>query len=232
MEPDVKSLFVVGDMNVPAMTTLGSIVADITIGQVTTTNNRISIVPDKVIPIDVLIERDWLDLPTVNYYKSNNELVIAPTTIDLTQMGELPLSEHESSADNVHVCLVSDWRANQILREDRQECTQSDYSSVRTREPIVLSDISVGEGMEETETTQLMQIINEYRDVFAKNLGELECTDVLQMDIPKWLGSVPVQFKPYRTTIAERKIIADTLQEWRDNKIISDSSCHMPVRWY
>jgi len=78
MVPDVKSLFVVGDINVSAMTTLGSIVADITIGQVTTTDNQISIVPDnKAIPIDLLIGRNWLDLPTVNYYKSNNELVIA-----------------------------------------------------------------------------------------------------------------------------------------------------------
>jgi len=69
-----------------------------------------------------------------------------------------------------------------------------------------------------------IQTINDYRDVFAKNLGELGCTDVLQMDIPERPSSVPVQSKPYRTTIAERKIIADTLQEWRDNKIISNSS--------
>jgi len=67
MEPDVKSPFVVGDMDVLAMTTLGSIVADITIGQVTTTNNQISIVPDKAVPIDLLIGKNWLDLPTVNY---------------------------------------------------------------------------------------------------------------------------------------------------------------------
>jgi len=30
-----------------------------------------------------------------------------------------------------------------------------------------------------------------------KNLGELEYTDVLQIDIPEGLGSAPVQSKPY-----------------------------------
>jgi len=58
-------------------------------------------------------------------------------------MGELPLSERENCVDDVNVCLVSDWHADQILREDSQECTQSDYSSVRARKPITLTDISV-----------------------------------------------------------------------------------------
>lgn len=42
MKPNVKSLFVVGDMDmgVPAMKTLRSMAADITIGLVTTANNQ------------------------------------------------------------------------------------------------------------------------------------------------------------------------------------------------
>lgn len=224
LESNVKPLFVVGDMEIPGMATLGSMVADITIGQVTTIDNQICIVPDKAIPTDLLIGRNWLDLPAVNYYKLNNELIIAPMTMDLGQIAELPRCEYNACADDVKACLVSYWRADQILKEDRQECTQSVYSSARPYEPITISEVRVGEEFNEYERQQLIQTINEYRDVFAKSLGELGCTDVLKMDIPERPGSVPVQSKPYRTTIAERKIIADTLQEWRDNKIISNSS--------
>lgn len=224
LESNVKPLFVVGDMKIPGMTTLGSMVADITIGQVTTTDNQICIVPDKAIPTDLLIGRNWLDLLAVNYYKFNNEFIMAPTTLDLGQISELPRCEYDTCADKVNACLVSDWPTDQISKEDRQESVQSVYSSTRPYESITISEVRVGEEFNEYERQQLIREINEYRVVFVKNLGELGCTNVLQMDIPERPGSVPVQSKPYRTTIAQRKIIADTLKEWRENKIISNSS--------
>jgi len=61
-EPAVQPLFVVGDIHTPGTTTLGQATADINIGEDQTEDHLILVVPDKSIPTDMLIGRDWFKL--------------------------------------------------------------------------------------------------------------------------------------------------------------------------
>jgi len=58
-------------------------------------------------------------------------------------------------------------------------------------------------------------LINRYRNVFAKSLNELSCTDIIKMDITKKPNSVPVSARPYKTSPTDRRVISDMLCEWK-----------------
>lgn len=232
MKAEKQPLYVVGDMNNPGLATIGEMVADISIGQVNTLNHHLKIVPDQAIPTDLLIGRDWLDLPNVNFYKDKDEFVIVPTLANTKHMEEMPNSEVDGDINDIQVCLVDEfksdsWRAHQATMMEnsgsREQCTRPPTTNKSLPDPITIQELKVGDGATASERQQLLELVNEFRDVFAKNLSELGCTDVLTMDISEYPGSVPVNSKPFRTSPSDRKIIAGILQEWRDHGIISDS---------
>jgi len=81
------------------------------------------------------------------------------------------------------------------------------------REPITVDEVKVGPGITEIDRKRLVDLINTYRDVFAKNIFELGCAKDVQMDIIESPGSVPINAKPYRTSPTDRKRIMDILRE-------------------
>jgi len=183
-KPVVQPLFVVGDIHTPGTTTVGQAVASIKIGEVETKDHLVLVVPDKSIPTDMLVGRDWLDFPSVSYYKGNNELVIVPTTADPQLMRELPNQEEGLDISKMNMCLVGGsecallgWHTNQVTGEttgNREQCIQS--ATVHEQEPIAASEVHVDDSIGPEGREELMLLINEYRDVFAKNLKELGCT--------------------------------------------------------
>lgn len=67
-----QPLFVVKDMSTSGAAAIEEMTADICISQVYTKDNKMLVVPDKAIRVEVLIGHDWLNLPIVNYYKCTN----------------------------------------------------------------------------------------------------------------------------------------------------------------
>lgn len=61
------------------------------------------------------------------------------------------------------------------------------------RMPLESCDVVVDPGVPDDKREQLMSLLNEYRDVFAKSLAELGCTDLMTMDIVEMPDSDPVQ---------------------------------------
>lgn len=123
-QPTVQPLFVVGDIHTPGTATIGQAMADIRIGKVQTKNDQILVVPDKSIPTDMLIGRDWLDLPSVSYYKGKDELLIVPTVADPRLTEELPNREEGLDINNMNMYLLDGsqyallgWHTNQVTGE-------------------------------------------------------------------------------------------------------------------
>lgn len=199
IEPTVYPLYTVGNSERPSASTIGEAVADVAIDGVLATTHKVLIVPDQSIPVDVLIGRTWLELPHINYYKSGTELVIE-------SMGPLDtkLLSHDKIIDKADLLLVE--------RE------------IPTIEPITVDEVKIEAEVPNEHRVHLMKLINEYRDVFAKNIGELSCTNVLQMNIIETAGSQPVTIKPYRTSQKDRQTIADILSQWKHHGIISEST--------
>jgi len=163
----------VGDIHTPGTTAIRQATADIIIGDVQTKNHRILVVPDKSIPTDMLVGRDWLELPSVSYYKGKGELVIVPTVADPQLMKELPNQEEGLDISHMNVCLVDgsqcaalSWRTNQVTEEgitsDSEQCIQS--TVVHEQEPITASEVHIDDSIDIGKQEELMMLINEYRD--------------------------------------------------------------------
>lgn len=99
-----------------------------------------------------------------------------------------------------------------------------DVATRPVKEPVVLEDITVATDTTEDQQEALLQLLNKYRAAFAKNIYELGCTNVVQMDIVETKGSVPVCAKPYRTSPSDRQIIADIIRTWSKTGLVSDST--------
>lgn len=81
------------------------------------------------------------------------------------------------------------------------------------KEPIAADEVKGGPEIAENDRARLVELINAYRDVFAKNIFELGCAKDIQMDIIETPGSEPINAKPYRTSPTDRKRIAEILRE-------------------
>jgi len=68
-----------------------------------------------------------------------------------------------------------------------------------------------------------MRLVNEYRECFAKGLGELGCTPLLNVDINEVPGSYPVDCCPYKTSLSDREEIAKIVSEWKQHGVVCDT---------
>lgn len=96
--------------------------------------------------------------------------------------------------------------------------------SPKGRVPIQAEDVVMAPQWSAAHHVELLDLLNRYRDAFAKNIHELGCIDVLKMDIVVAPGSEPVNIRPYRTSPSDRQLITEILDEWKAAGIISDSS--------
>ncbi|KAL4126001.1 hypothetical protein QTP88_010233 [Uroleucon formosanum] len=70
-----RPLYTVGDATQPGAETTGEGTTDVAVDGVIEADHPVFIVPDKSIPVDVIVGRSWLDLAHVVYFKCGAELV-------------------------------------------------------------------------------------------------------------------------------------------------------------
>ncbi|KAL4123302.1 hypothetical protein QTP88_015500 [Uroleucon formosanum] len=197
-----RPLYTVGDATQPGAETTGEGTTDVAVDGVIGADHSVFIVPDKSIPVDVIVGRSWLDLAHVVYFKCGAELVF--DSVGPADPSVLFTTPHDEDI-RVFVAEV----------EQRESITW---------EPITADEIKVGPEITEKDRARLINLINTYRVVFAKNIFELGCAKDVQMDIVENPGSVPINAKPYRTSPTDRKRITEILQEWKSAGIVSDST--------
>lgn len=92
------------------------------------------------------------------------------------------------------------------------------------RVPLVPSDFAyVKPDVTERERDELIKLVNEYRECFAKGLGELGCTPLLIVDINEVPGSYPVVCRPYKTSPPDREEIAKIVSEWKQHGLVCET---------
>jgi len=197
----VCPLYTVGNTDQPGATTIGEGFADVTVDEVLGADHVLKVVPDNAIPVDVLVGRTWLNLPHVNYSKQAGEIVF-------------------ESNSNVSVDALAETYA---AGDDKIYVAEADQQP-STKEPITVDDVVFDANVTEVQRESLIELLNEYRDAFAKNIRELGCTNVISMDITEIPDSAPVNLKPYRTSPSDRRLIADTIRDWKEAGIVSDST--------
>jgi len=199
----VCPLYTVGNADQPIATTIGEGSADVTIDNVLGAEHDLKIVPDNSIPVDVLVGLTWpwLDLPHVNYSKQASEIAFESNScVSIDALAE----KYDADENKIYV-------------------TQSEQQPP-VKEPITTNNVVFDANMMEVQRESLIELLNEYRDAFAKNIKELGCTNVISMDITEIPDSAPVNLKPYRISPSDRRLIADTIRDWKEVGIVSDST--------
>jgi len=144
---DCSPLYTVGDVSRPSPVTLGEANVNVEIDIVLADDHCVKIVSDFSIPVDALVGITWLKLPHIGYYKCGQDLVLETT----------------SSIDT------------NVLSGDDGISTKDAYiattkSSDAVRDPIVIDDVHVDDEVPVKQREELLELLNNYRDVFAKNL--------------------------------------------------------------
>ncbi|KAH8019947.1 hypothetical protein HPB51_023589 [Rhipicephalus microplus] len=101
-------------------------------------------------------------------------------------------------------------------REERGTAKPEQILVTEARRLIGCEEIKIDPSVTDEQRHELTCLLNEYRDCFAANLGELGCTPALSMgiqDIPT--GSAPVAVRPYSANAAKREAIRDIVGEWK-----------------
>jgi len=193
-------LYTVGDVQLPRVNKVGEASADVTVDGVVASDHSNLVVADRAIPVDVLIGCTWLELPHIGYYKRGDELVIESNSV-------------------IDVDVLSE-----TTNKPYMVCLSEDDTNDLVKEPIGLGDITVATDATEGQRKDLLKLLNDYRAAFAKNIFELGCTNVVQMDIIGKSGSTPVCAKSYRTSPSDRLIIADIIHKWSKAGLVTDST--------
>ena len=81
----------------------------------------------------------------------------------------------------------------------------------------------MGEHLSEGDKRRVIDILNEYRDCFALDLSELGKTNIAEAKI-ELTSSIPVYYKPYRVSYAERDKVRDIIDELKQHGIVRDSN--------
>lgn len=84
--------------------------------------------------------------------------------------------------------------------------------------------VKVGCAVTEEQRTQLMQLIRRWSGVFATNLNDLGCTQLIQMDIKEKPGSSPVSCRPYKASFGERDEMKKIIEDWKAHGIVTEST--------
>lgn len=92
------------------------------------------------------------------------------------------------------------------------------------KDPITEAEVKIDPSVPVVVKKDMLELLNEYnRGAFAKNIQELGCTTVMQMDIAEMPSSVPINQKPYRMSPSYRATVSNILTKWKNAGIISYS---------
>lgn len=160
------------------------------------------VVPDTVQQPDVIVGREWLDMPSVEYRKFDGQLHLYRAE-PCSGQTEPAVTTVGCDADYIHTVEVCATPPRLLLVE-------ADFGYVNP-------DVTVD------ERDDLIEVINEYRECFAKDLGELGCTPLMTVDINEVPGSRPVVCRPYKTTPADREEIAKIVADWKLHGVVHDT---------
>jgi len=205
-----KTLCGLGSVSVPSVSAVGKANTRITVDSVEAGPVKVLVVPDNVQRYDMIIGRNWLDLDEVTYKKEEGKLVLCKSKDDIG-LGDVSVVTTDNELDILQVLTAVPGHRRRDLRTE-------DFKYVNT-------DVSI------EEQTELLSLINEYRDCFALGIEELGCTTMTMMDINETEGSAPVTGRPYKTTAADREAIAEIIGEWKRHGVVveTDSPYASPV---
>lgn len=111
-----------------------------------------------------------------------------------------------------------------------QNCLNVFSTHAKTVQLFTQNNLSLNPNLTESETKNIVHLVNEFRDCFAQSTMELGKTDVAKMSI-HLMDNSPVVYRPYRLSYNERKVVRNIVDDLLKNEIVreSDSPYSSPI---
>ncbi|CAI6352885.1 unnamed protein product [Macrosiphum euphorbiae] len=202
VKPTDKSLYGLGSTTIPSVRAVGMAYAEIAVDDVCPGQVSMLVLPDTVQQPDVIIGREWLDMPSVEYRKVDGQLHLYQAE-PCSGQTETTVTTVGCNADFIHTM-------EQHVIPARLPLLEADFGYVKLDATAV-------------EREGLIELVNEYRECFAKDLGELGCTPLMTVDINEVPGNRPVVCRPYKTTQSDREEIAKIVADWKLHGVVRDT---------
>lgn len=94
------------------------------------------------------------------------------------------------------------------------------YNREVNKQNVTLSELNTE--LKGSDAQRLVSLLNEYKDVIARNMKQLGVTNKIKMKIDL-MSDKPIYFKPYRLSFYERSQVRDIIKELKECDIIEDS---------
>ena len=122
--------------------------------------------------------------------------------------------KQESSEMN-RICQTEEAQSG--LRNRNEKLNEANKS----KEPVQL-DLTDTQ-MNEEQKSQMIELVQEYRDIFVGSEGVIGNTDLLQHHIRTLEGANPIASRPYRVDYKSRKVIEEQVADMLDKDVIQPS---------
>lgn len=214
---------------------------------------RFRVVPDTAQLYDVIIGRNFTELPEIAYFKVQDRLEFmykenfpfrSNPEIDITKKFSEPESLENVKLPTASINFVRVKVGNEVFQmpitnKGRETISIKKGDKLKNmistiersvpkleprREPITDDDINVSPNVSSDGKTELLTLLNKYRICSAMNISELGCTSLIKMDIVEKPGSVPCFAKPYKSSIKEREIMKNKVGEWKSAGIVTETT--------
>ena len=208
------------------------------------------IMPDNVQQFPVLIGRNFTELPHIVYIKKDDKLIfIHKNDFEFENFPEIESNERKTIT-SVNNNILTRETMNFIdvrmdekvfalpLKNKSDNSTKVDDRLIRKsilainenvkilqprKKPIAREDIICGKFLNESQISEIVNILNEYRMCVAFDESEIGCTNLIEMDIIEKPGSAPVRCKPYKANPQQRKIIREIVGKWKKDGIVTET---------
>lgn len=185
-------------------------------------SNTMEITETSIVPVhsdcsfngDVIIEGYNANKPGIEYrvlpgaFKITNgrgEIVVTNLSPNTITLQEKMLIARSVPFNERPVC-----RVNRIIKE------------FLNLEPLNRADIKTGPELDCEQSEKLYVLLQDYRDCFATNLGEIGRAVDIEMKIDL-IDNKPIVYRPYRLSHYERKQVRETIDDLLQHDIIQES---------
>lgn len=137
---------------------------------------------------------------------------------------------HVEDGNSCRIPVVNLVTSEVIIKENdvvarASSCIPDDDPQPRGKvgsEPFSLNDLHINANLSETQKECALELINKYRRVFAKNLGEMGCTEKAKMTITVTKDEI-IKYMPYRMAATERDHVNRIITDLLNANIVQES---------
>lgn len=203
---------------------------------------RFRVVPDDAQQYDIIIGRNFTELPQIVYFKIDDRLEFVyknffpfeskievqsdrkPDKLEVVEGTTIP----RGTVNFVRVKLENEELSLPIFNSSKQNISIHPGDRLQNKiltisktlpkleprhDPIIDGDVLTPPDLKPEYKKQLVDLLNKYRVCSAMNIAELGCTNLIKMDIIEKPGSVPQFSKPYKSSPAQRETMSEKVGE-------------------